>query len=47
MNVHNGLENHPEAFTYLVGGSCCLGTALFLTAYGLVRCVSPLFGGNR
>lgn len=37
MNVHNGLETHPEAFTYLVGGSCCLGTALLLTAYGLVR----------
>lgn len=39
MNVFNGLESHPDAFKYLVGGSCSLGAALFLTAYALVRCV--------
>lgn len=35
----NGLETHPEAFQYLVQGSCALGVSLFLTSYALVRCV--------
>ena len=39
MNVMNGLEVHPEAFQYLVQASCALGVSLFLTSFGLVRCV--------
>lgn len=46
MNVLNGLENNPEAFHYLVGGSCSLGAALFLTAFALVRCVPGLGSVN-
>lgn len=38
MNVMNGMEHNPEAFQYLVGGSCSLAAALFFTSYSLVRC---------